>query len=180
MTMTLRFAIAAAAVAAATLAGCNSSDTIEARNESAESVAQKVAKSDIRPNPGKWESKMTLEKIEMPGMPAEMQGMMKQQLGKVTTSTSCLTPDEANRPDAKFFQPGDASGCTYKTFNMGGGKIDAEMVCEEGGMQQNMKMNGTYSGDAYTMHVSSEGKLEGQTMAMAMTIESRRVSECDE
>lgn len=178
--ISLRSGFSAATVALAVgLAGCGSSDTVEAENESVESVAEKVANSDIKPNPGKWESKMTLEKMEMPGMPKEMQGMMQQQLGKVTTTSNCLTPEQVNKPDGDFFKPGEASGCTYKTFSMGGGKIDAVMTCEEGAMTQNMTMNGTYSAESYTMNVSAEGKMEGQPMAMAMKIESKRIGECD-
>jgi len=178
MTTTLRFsALSAAALASLALAGCG--DTIEAENESVESVAKRVAESDIRPSPGKWESKMTIEKIEIPGLPPEVQGMMKKQMGKAQVSSSCLTPEEAAKPDADFFQPGADSGCKYNSFKMGGGRIDADMTCEQQGMAQNMKMSGTYGEEAYAMKVSAEGKVQGQPMSMAMTVTSKRVGECD-
>ncbi len=180
LTTTMRLsAFATVAIGALALAGCGSSDTIEAENESVESVAEKVAKADIRPSPGKWVSKMTIEKIEIPGLPPEMQGMMKAQMGKIEESSSCLTPEEAEKPDADFFQPGADSGCKYNSFKMGGGEIEADMTCEKGGMAQNMKMSGTYSEESYAMKVSAEGNMQGQPMSMAMAIESQRVGECD-
>lgn len=174
-----RTSLAAAALASIALAGCGSSDTIEAENESAESVAKKVADSDIKPRPGKWESKMTIEKVEIPGMPPEMQEMMKSQMGKVEVSASCLTQEELDENEGEFFKPGDQSGCTYNSFKMGGGEIDADMTCEDQGMKQNMKMTGTYGDDSYTMNVSADGEIQGQPMSMAMSIESNRVGECD-
>lgn len=174
-------ACAVSTLAAGTLliAACSSQDdTITAENESAESVAEKVAKADVRPRAGRWEMEMTLEKVEIPGMPAEMQDMMKAQMGKVQTASSCLTEEEANKPDADFFQPG-GSGCTYETFSMGGGKIDAVMNCEQGGQKQKMTMNGTYGEEAYTMNVSADGEVApGREMSMAMKIASKRVGEC--
>ena len=47
-------AFATCSIAALLLAACGSSDTVEAENESVGSVAEKVAKSDIKPNPGKF------------------------------------------------------------------------------------------------------------------------------
>jgi len=167
------------AIGALALASCGSADTIEAENESVESVAAKVAEADIHPSPGKWVSKMTIEKIEIPGLPPEVQGMMKSQMGKVNESSSCLTPEEAEKPDADFFQPGPDSGCTYNSFKMGGGKIAADMTCEQEGMAQNMKMAGTYGEESYAMKVSADGNMQGQPMSMTMSVESRRVGECD-
>lgn len=172
--------LGAASLAVSALAGCGGSETIEAEDESVESVAERVAESDIKPRPGMWESKVTLEKVEIPGMPADMQGMMKEQLGRVTVSSSCLTPEEVDKPDADFFQLGEESGCKYNSFKMGGGKIDADMTCEQQGMQQNMKMTGTYNEEAYTMQVSADAEMEGRPMSMAMTVESHRIGECDD
>ncbi len=174
-----RSALFAAAAGALTLAGCGSSDTIEAENESAESVAEKVAKSDIKPKPGKWESTMTIKKVEIPGLPPEMQEMMKAQLGKAETDISCLTQEEIDANDGEMFKPGEQSGCTYNTFKMGGGEIAADMTCAEGGMEQNMKMSGSYGEEAYAMDIEAEGTVQGQAMSMAMSISSKRLGDCD-
>lgn len=179
MTIDLRLC-ALSALASLALAGCGSKeDKVVAEDASVEEVAEQVAKADLRPMPGRWESKMTMEKIELPGMPAEMQGAMQQQLGRVQTSISCLTKEQAEKPDGEFFKPANDSGCKYNKFEMGGGTIEADMTCAEGPMTQTMKMTGTYSKQAYAMKVSAEGKMQGQPMSMAMSVESKRVGECD-
>lgn len=174
-----RFAFVALASGAMGLTGCGSqNDTVVAENESAESVAEKVAKMDVRPEPGRWESKMTIEKFEVAGMPPEVQGMMQQQIGKVRTSFSCLTKEEAEKADGEFFKPEKDSGCKYNKFAMGGGKVEADMTCEQGPATQNMKMSGTYGKEAYSMRVNADGDMDGKAMSMAMTIASRRVGDC--
>lgn len=180
MTNSMRFAaLATLASAAALLAACGSSDTVEAENESVESVAQKVAKSDIKPNPGRWETQVSIDKVEIPGMPPEMQSMMKSQMGKIDANISCLTQEQVDAGDGEMFKPGENSGCTYDTFSMGGGELDAVMTCKEGPMQQTMKMAGTYSDNSYDMTINAEGTVDGKPMNMAMSIKSKRLGECD-
>ena len=41
----------------------------------------------------------------------------------------CLTPEQAKRPQGKFFNEQAANNCRYDHFTMGGGKIDAAMRC---------------------------------------------------
>lgn len=175
-----RFPSLCVLAAMVTLSACGGqSDTVEAENESVESVAAKVADSDLRPRPGQWESTMQIESLEMPGLDPQMQDMMKQQMGRAQTFTSCLTPEQAARPDAEFFQPGE-SDCTYEKFSMGGGEIDSVMTCAGNGAMQTMTMTGTYSEESYAMNLTAEGEMEqGQPMSMAMTVKSRRVGECD-
>ncbi|MCB2078012.1 MAG: DUF3617 domain-containing protein [Novosphingobium sp.] len=167
--------ISAGAIA---LAGCGSNESVEAENESAESVAEKVANAEIKPKPGMWESTMTVEKLEIPNMPPEAKEMMQAALGKGQTFKSCLTPEEAAKPNAEFFQ-GKNSGCTYEKFNMAGGTIDAVMTCSEGGQTQNMTMAGKYSEESYDIKVTADGEAQpGMPMSMAMSIASKRIGEC--
>jgi len=182
MAVNLRL-VALSAVAAGSIcaAGCSrQGDTIGAENESAESVAERVANSDLRPMPGRWESQMSIEKMEVPGLTDDVRNMMKQQMGKANTSFRCLTKEEAERDEREFFKPRDRSGCTYNSFSMGGGKIEAEMTCDEGAMNQNMKMSGTYDAKSYAMNISADGTVEGRPTSITMSIKSRRVGECGE
>lgn len=163
------------------LAGCGGSDTVEAENESVEAVAAKVAKSDVKPAAGRWESQFKIVAMDMPGMPAEMQGMMKEQLGKVQTSVSCLTKEEAEKAEKEFFKPPEAQGdeCKYNKFRMGGGSIEADMTCKDRDNTQNMKMTGTYGSDAYAMKVVADGSMGPQKVSMTMEIDAKRVGDCD-
>jgi hypothetical protein len=122
---------------------------------------------------------MKIEKMDMPGMPADAKAMMNKQMASAHTFTSCLTPEEVNQPNAEFFQ-GNDSGCKYDKFLMAGGKVDAVMTCDANGQKQKMTMSGTYGEDAYEMKVSSTGEMQpGMPMNMAMTIASRRVGDCN-
>ena len=166
-------------IAALALAGCGSKSSIDAKNESAESVAKKMAASDLKPRPGRWESAMKIDKMELPGMPPQAQAEMQKSLGATRTFASCLTPEQVNRPNAGFFGS-HQTGCTYQHFTMAGGTIDAEMTCDRAPMQMHMTMQGTYSNDNYTIHVNNQGTVApGKTMSSTMSIESRRVGECN-
>ena len=166
-------------VAGLVLAGCNSKPGVEAKNESAESVAKKVADSGLKPRPGRWQSTMKIEKMEMPGMPPQAQGALQQSLASAKTFTTCLTAEQVNKPNAEFFGS-HGSGCTYQHFTMAGGTIDAEMTCNRAPMQMHMTMQGTYSTENYSIRVNNQGEIApGKTMSTTMAVDSHRVGDCD-
>ena len=180
MTSNVRLmALSTLVLAALAVTGCKKS-TVVAENESAESVAEKVAKSgiSIKPKPGRWESSVKIENLEMPNMPPEAKAAMQQHMNTMQHFVSCLTPAEAEKPNAGFFQKG-ASGCTYDKFVMSDGKMDALMHCNHGGQTQTMAMSGTYGEESYNITVKSDaGKEAGMPMSMTMSITSKRVGEC--
>src|SRR5689334_3204626 len=90
-------------IAAMALGACNKSPTVNAKNATPEEVAKKVAESGAAEamfQPGLWQSKVTIDKFEVPGMPPEMAGQMKSMMaqGAVHDSAKCLTPEEAKKP----------------------------------------------------------------------------------
>jgi hypothetical protein len=166
------------ALAALALAGCGKS-SVTAENESAEAVAKKVAASDIKPTPGRWESKVKFERMDIAGVPPEAKAAMQKQMGAEHTFSSCLTPEQVNQPNGGFFG-GGGKDCTYKHFAMVGGKIDAEMTCGQGMGSQTMTMSGTYSETSYDIKVNSKGEVQpGKSMTMALAVAARRTGECD-
>jgi len=162
------------------LAGCGDKEAGEAGSEG-ESAEQATAASDIKPVPGRYEAKFKIVKMDMPGLPPELEGMFKSQLGKIETSVSCLTKEEAEKAEENFFKPPKASGdeCTYNDFKIGGGKITADMTCMDGSAKQDMKMTGTYGTDGYAMNVKADGNMGEQKMSMEMEIESSASGDCD-
>jgi Protein of unknown function (DUF3617) len=173
----MRHALALPLIAALAIAGC-SKGGVEAKNESAESVAKKVDAAGIRISPGRWESTMKIEKMEMPGLPPQAQAAMQKAMATSKTFASCLTPEEVNRPNAGFFG-NHQTGCTYQHFTMEGGKIDAEMTCGRTAGQMHMTMQGTYDADTYSMRVSNQGSMgPGKTMSTTMAMTAHRVGEC--
>lgn len=171
------------------LAACDSSPKVDVRDANTSEVAEAVRKSgiagdeDFRVRPGKWESKVAIEEIDIPGMPADMQKQMKQTFAANQPSafTSCLTPEQAKKPKEDFFA-GKDNDCRYDRFAMGDGKIDAKMRCKSGDADQVMEMAGTYSPESYAMTVTTireGGAGPGGEMRMKMRMDARRVGQCD-
>ncbi len=167
------------AFAALALAGCGSGNTVDARNESPEAVAQKVAASGLTPRPGRWQANFKVESIDMPGLPPEAKEAMNKAMASSQSYFTCLTPEQASKPDARFFQKA-AAGCTYDRFTMADGKVDAVMNCQPGRGPTRMAMTGTYGADLYDIKINGSGEMaKGMAMNIAMAVTSRRVGECD-
>jgi hypothetical protein len=180
----MKYAVCLIACAGA-LAGCNKSPEVSARNASVGEVAQKVREAGADQSfvrPGLWQSKVTIDQLDMPGIPAEMAQRMKTMMAEKQEHgfQTCLTAEDVKRPKEDFFA-GKNKECRYDHFTMGGGKIDAAMRCggKDGGSV--MQMAGTYSPDSYQMQTSMS--VQPQTgdhggMSMKMRIEAQRVGEC--
>lgn len=166
------------------LAACSTEPQVDARNASVEEVAEQVAGaagSDSFVRPGKWQSRVRIEKFELPGAPPEASAAMRSMHERAQVHESCLTPEQARRPKEDFFADANKS-CRYDHFTMGDGKIDAVMKCGGDGMVQTMAMQGTYAPESYRMRMSIKadagaGPPGGMTMIMA--VEAKRVGECD-
>jgi len=168
------------------LTACNRGPQVDEKNASVADVAQKVREAggdESFVRPGLWQSKVTIEKFEMPGMPPEMTERMKTMMAQNQEHgfESCLTQEDVKRPKEDFFA-GKNNQCRYDHFTMGAGKIDAEMHCGgKHGESQVMQMAGTYSSDDYQMQTSMKmdgGSTPEGSMAMTMRIEAKRVGEC--
>ena len=168
-------------VAAAALGACNKEPKVDAKDATPEEVAAKVKEAgmdQIAIRPGLWQSKVTINKVEVPGAPPEMAAAMQ---GKTSEDRPyCLTPEEAKKPTENFFA-GNQKECRYEHFNMGGGKIDAAMRCTREQLTQRVSFNGTYGPEAYKMAMDTRvegGSSEMAGMSMRMQVESKRVGEC--
>ncbi|MES2120321.1 MAG: DUF3617 domain-containing protein [Pseudomonadota bacterium] len=166
------------------LAACKQQAEVKAKDASVAEVTEKVRQAGADQSmvrPGLWQSKVTIDSLEVPGMPPEMSQRMKAMMAERQPhdSQTCLTPEDVKRPKEDFFA-GKNNECRYDNFTMGGGKIDAAMRCGKGSAMQTMQMAGTYSPDAYQMQMSTTGAgKDGQAgMAMKMRVEARRIGEC--
>ena len=166
------------------LAGCNSQPEVRAENASVEEVADKVADaggSDQFVRPGKWQSRVQIERFELPGAPPAAAEAMRSMQQRSQVHESCLTAEEARRPKEDFFA-GEGKNCRYERFTMGNGKIDAVMKCSGDGMAQTMAMQGTYGPDAYQMRMSMNAQAGSGPpggMTMTMRVDAKRIGECD-
>ena len=170
---------AAVPLIALALAGCGKEKAVDAHNESPDAVATKVAEAGtLHFNPGRWETTMKIEKLDMGNVPAEAKQMMQGMMGKSHTITSCLTKEEAEKPAPKFF--GEKSDkCTYEHFTMGGGSVDAKLNCAAAEGVQAITMKGAYTADTYQMTVNTTGGgSHGVKMDMTMSMDAKRVGDC--
>ena len=168
------------------LPACNTEPDVDMKNAGVGDVANEVQKAGVGEQfirPGKWETKVVVEDVDIPGMPAEtkaqMTGMFAQRQN--VTINHCVSPEEAKKPDGKLFTGQDSKNCRYEHFTMGDGKIDAVMRCQgDSSGTMTMKMAGTYTPEGSStrseMQVSS-GR-EG-TMTIKARTETKRVGDCD-
>jgi hypothetical protein len=171
--------------AAVALGACNKSPKVDAKNATPAEVAEKVRESGADQNmisPGLWQSKVTIEKFDMPGMPPEMAGRMKTMMAENQGHDfqTCLTAEDVKKPKEDFFA-GKNNQCRYDHFTMGGGKIDALMQCGKEAGRTTMRMAGTYSSDSYQMQMATQadtGEAGAGAMQMQMRVEAKRVGEC--
>lgn len=166
------------------LAACSSEPEVDVRNASVEEVVDEVAAAGgpqalIRP--GQWQTKVIVDDIAIPGMPANMQAQMKDMLAERqnVTAEQCVTPEQAKRPGSDFFTGKKSANCRYDRFTMSGGKVDAVMRCTgDGPGEMVMTMAGTYAADradtkSEMVVTSNQGK-----MTMKARTEARRIGDC--
>jgi len=170
------------------LTACNKGPEVDVKNASVGEVAEKVREAAGDGNlisPGRWETKVSVLNVDMPGMPPQFAARMKESIGKVQGGSiaTCLTEADVKKPKEDFFA-GRAKNCRYEHFTMSGGKIDAAMTCTNpgaGGAETTMAMTvvGSYSSDSYEadMTMDASGGPRGG-MKMKSHNESHRVGDC--
>jgi len=169
----------------AAFAACNKGPEIDVKNASVGEVAAKVREAGADGSfvdPGRWETKVSLLDMQVPGMPPQMAQQMKQTMGRMQNNTyaTCLTEADVKKPKEDFFA-GRNRNCRYDHFTMSGGRIDAALNCPgRGSESMAMTITGTYARDHYeaTMAMDVSGGSRGQGMKMRSHSESRRVGEC--
>ena len=164
------------------VSGCSKPAPVDVKNGSPQAVASSVSAAGLKFTPGRWETTVNMTKFDIgKDMPPQAKEMMKQMMGKVRKLAACLTVEQAEKPGPEFFGE-QRSGCTYDHFTMGGGTIDAKMVCKgEGGDggAMTMTMTGHYTADSYDMKVSSNGTQGGMPIAMDLAMTAHHTGACN-
>ena len=182
------FSLALLATTALGLAACDKGPQVDLTNATPAEVAKAMKDSGATRTmvrPGKWSSTVAILEMNSPGMPPEMQAMMKQRIGQPRTVEACLTADQVDNPERMIGAV--PASCRYDRYTMGNGKMNGKMRCETNGMVQEMSVAGTYSDDSYSLTIDNKtsapaGMVAGQpagVMAMKMKVDSRRLGECD-
>jgi hypothetical protein len=129
--------------AAVLIAGCSGGGSADADGNGKVSISEaaKMAEAEgLKPEPGYYKATITMTGITIPGMPPEMKG---HGAGLTTTSEYCLTAEEVDKGFAEMMKRGQNGECSYESFSLKGGKMDAVMVCKTPKGQTRTRMNGT-------------------------------------
>ena len=188
---TLAASLALSLAVSGLVAACSKPAAVDVKHGSPQAVASSVSAAGLRFTPGRWESTVNMTKFDIgKDLPPQARDMMKQMMGKTRTLAACLTPEQATKPGPEFFGE-QRSGCSYDHFTMGGGTIDAKMVCNGGdgggggggdakgeGGAMTMTMTGHYTADSYDMKMSSSGTQGGMPIAMDLAMTAHHTGAC--
>jgi Protein of unknown function (DUF3617) len=170
--------VAALAISACSNKGADADG--DGKISDAEAKAEMSSGGAMAMKPGLWEVKIGFDKIDAPGVPANVQGQMKEQMGKGMTQQSCLTQAQVDKPDGDFFGAPPEANCTFDELSRSNDGMKVAMTCKPGGnMVVKSKMDGKFAAETYTMNI--EQSTEGTPMgAVKMTgkIEGKRVGDC--
>jgi len=169
----------APALAAFALAACGGGSDADADGDgavSADEVANQVAAEGIMPEPGLYKATITMTGMDIPGMPAEMAGHGS---GMTTTSEYCLAEEDVAQGFEEMMKRGQDGECSYESFNLDGGKMDAVMVCRtpEGEARMTMDGNATPTSSEFTATMAMNVPEMGEG-TMSFAAKHERIGDC--
>jgi hypothetical protein len=166
------------------LAACHSQPSVSAANASMSEVQAKVAAASGDSqlvSPGRWEGTTTVHAMTIPGLSPAQQAELAARQGTARKTVSCVTPEQIKANKA-FMAGDDMKDCKYDHFTMSGGKIDAVMSCNRGGMTMTATLNGQYSPDTYHLDMTSKAQAPAGSpmgnMTMSVSVDAKRVGDC--
>lgn len=167
-----------AAAAAALLAGCSGGNA-DADGDGEVSMKEAAKQADaqgLKPEPGQYKATITMTGMEIPGMPAEMAG---HGAGMTTTTEYCLTQAEVDKGFEDMMKRGQNGECSYESFNLDDGKMDAVMVCKTPEGDARMTMNGTVTPTTsdFTASMAMQVPEVGEGK-MTFTAKHERIGDC--
>jgi hypothetical protein len=123
--------------------------------------------------PGQWETNVAIVRLEAPGMPKGA----NVPLPPPTTTSSCLTPEQARNPDANF-AAGNTSGCSSEDYRMADGRISGTLTCNQQGTSMRATLAGTYTPTTMDMTMNSQTQAAGQNVTTEVRVTGRRTGDC--
>lgn len=144
---------------------------------SPEEVADELSQMKIRP--GQWEATNEVLSSEAPGLPAEA---IRRMVGRKTSVSNCITPEQASKPSANFLAAQKDGKCTYQDWSMDDGEMRGTMTCQGPDLPGRavMKMAGTYGEESYdmTMETAVSGLPNGMSMTVTARTSGKRTGDC--
>lgn len=138
-------------------------------------IAQTVDEG-MKPQPGQYESRVELLSMDIPGMPANMTGMMKGAFER--SVTICLTPEEVEEGYKDALRKSQDGDCKYQRFSATGGSIDAEMICDTENGPMTLTMTGTGTPTTSDVTMMMKGNMGPGPGSMSMRVRQKRIGDC--
>lgn len=186
--MKAAFAILIPALA---LAACNTSPDsgdVEMKNATIAEAHAAVSKVETI-TPGQWTVTTEITDVRLPGVAGQdaqmAQAMMQQMKGRTQTQTTCVTPDQARGPSSTLIGGTLNGACSFESFSLQGGTLDAVMTCRKEGDPGQMVVatHGTYGGD--TVDLESVTRVEQtlnqpqeQALRLVARVSGKRTGAC--
>jgi hypothetical protein len=137
---------------------------------------QKPADTAIRLQPGQWEVTTEVGDVAVATKGAPT---VKAAAGP-TTTLSCITPEQVERPDAALFA-GDGGDCSYQNFYMARGRLNAGLSCRQSGDAGSFysMLSGNYTATTFEAKIDTSSSVAGAgNMRMSVTMKGRRIGDC--
>ncbi len=178
-------------VPALLIAGCNKTpgkDDVELTNASVAEAHQASEKVEAI-TPGQWTVTTEITEVRLPAVAEEdrqMADAMAQQMkGRTQTQTSCVSPEQARGPSSALIG-GTANGaCSFETFSLLRGALNAVMTCRKEGDPGQMVVatSGTYGGDkvdleSVTRVEETLDQPKDKALRIVSTVTGRRTGDC--
>jgi hypothetical protein len=159
------------------LAGCSGGGEADAKGAVSVKDAAEQAKREMpRPQPGLYKTTVTMTNIDMPGLPPEMADHGK---GMVTTTENCLTAADVDKGFEALVKQGQDGACSYESFALAGGKVDAVLVCKAQGRDTRTALSGTTTKTGADLTAATVMDFEGVGKATLNFIaKHERIGEC--
>ncbi len=158
----------------ALLCACGQAETPADLTE--EDVAEELA--SVALEPGRWEMRT---QIVSAGGPLP-QGVIDRLVGRQTSGSACITPEQAERPNGTFLQAQQGADCAYHAFDVADGRLTAEMTCTGGNLPARMQtqMSGSYTSAGYDLLLDMRTTGSGEEGAVQIRTRSvgRRTGDC--
>ncbi|MDJ0978732.1 MAG: DUF3617 domain-containing protein [Erythrobacter sp.] len=134
---------------------------------------------EMKPEPGKYATTMTVIDVSMPGAPPEMAQMMGGAMNN--TGEFCLTPEMAEQGFEDSLKRGQNEACTIESFTIDDGDVNMAMTCQGQGMgTMSAQLDGTVTPTSSDMTMAMSGSVpELGPIEMTMAFKQERVGACD-
>lgn len=162
-----------------TACGESNPDAAQPSQDDAKQGAEPFAQ-DFRLEPGKYRTTVSIDSLDMPGLPPQVAQQTRAMMADAASAESCVTSRDAARGIEVIKRQVARGDCEFQKFETHGDTVEAAFQCRTGdGMTMVATSRGTYSSTG--SKVSLTGDLagpNGKAMHIEQTVTTERIGDC--